>query len=295
MIMKRYLVKLNRPVIVADSPCELSIKHSIYGFLFPYIEADEGERAILEDEIHDFVGYLAAMHDWSASSGDVEFAVTETKDWRDQEGHLHPICSHWALEIGHRHMNKLGLDFTLYTIDTDGIDGVCLDCGKENSFITCESLMKNLVRLAEKQEEEERDERHTVILFNRPIWLPNHFLWDDAEGFCHVYGIVSAKQIDEELVKASELYLGYLALCEEFTLTGQTPSGYTSEDFFYWYKDGEEYIVVSEEIKAECLLCQQKNNLKAHTKVVRISKDDLEACVEGDLIISKWLYECLTE
>ena len=153
--MKRYLVQLNRPVIVADSPCKLSIKHSIYGFLFPYIEADDEERAYLEDEIYDYIGYLAAMHDWSASSGDVEFAVTESKDWRDQEGHLHPICSHWALEIGHRHMKKLGLDFTLYTIDPDGIDGVCLDCGKENGFITCESLMNNLVRLAEKQEEEE--------------------------------------------------------------------------------------------------------------------------------------------
>ena len=293
--MKRYLVKLNRPVIVADSPCELSIKHSIYGFLFPYIEADEGERAILEDEIYDFVGYLAAMHDWSASSGDVEFAVTETKDWRDQEGHLHPICSHWALEIGHRHKNKLGLDFTLYTIDTDGIDGVCLDCGKENSFITCESLMKNLVRLAEKQEEEERDERHTVILFNRPIWLPNHFLWDDAKGFSNVYGVVADRELDEELLKMGELYLGYLAICEECSLTGQTPSGFTTKDYFYWNKDGEEYPVIAEEIKAECLLCKNKHNLKPHAVAVWIPKKDMEKGVEGDLVISKWLYDSLIE
>lgn len=293
--MKRYLVELNRPVLAAASPCEQSLKQSIYGFLGPYVKTDEAENAFLEDEIYIYVGYLAAMHDWVVFNGDVEFTVTGSKNWRDRDGHIHPTYSNWAQEIGHTHMKRLGLDYTLYEIDLDGVDSVCLDCGKEMGLITCESLMNNLVRLAEEQEDDEKDERHTVILFNRPIWLPNRILLDDAEGFSHIYGMVSAKQIDEDLVKTSDLYLGYLAMCEEFTLTGQTPSGYTTEDFFYWYKDGEEYIVVSDEIKAECLLCKQKHNLKAHTKVVKISKDDLEDGVQGDHIVSKWLYESLTE
>ena len=293
--MKRYLIELNRPVLAAASPCEQSKKHSIYGFLGPYIKEDEAEKAFLEDEIYIYVGYLAAMHDWLVFDGDVEFTVTGSKNWRDKDGHLHPTYSNWAQEIGHTHMKRLGLDFTLYEIDLDGMDSICLDCGKKMGLITCESLMDNLVELAEKQEEEKRDERHTVILFNRPIWLPSQFLWDDAEGFSHIYGIVSPKQIDEDLVKTSDLYLGYLAMCEEYILTGKTPSGYTTEDFVYWIKDGEEYIVVSAEIKAECLLCEQKNSLKPHAAVMKISKDDLEDGVQGDLIVSKWLYESLTE
>ena len=292
--MKQYLVKLNHPVLVNDCPCEKSKMETIYGFLGPEITDDEEENRYLEDELYSYVGYLAAMHDWSINRN-VEFSLSGDKNWIDQEGNEHPTNSQWAYDVGYKHMKDLGLDFTLYGIDLNEIDGVCPECGRDRSLIICDTLMDNLVRIAEQQEEEESKGQYNVILFNRPIWLPESEIWTGGEGFCHIYGLITDRETNEVFGKTAEFYPGYLAMYEEFALAGQTPSGYKTEDGRYWYKDGEEYFVTSEEILAECLLCQQKHNLKWRTAVIRMTKEDLEEGVRDELIIYRWLYESLIE
>lgn len=293
--MKQYLVQLNHPVIGEAVLGDKTEMKCIYGFLGAEITEDEEENALLENEISDYVGYLAAMHVWQTTNGDVEFSLDDELNWIDSDGNTHPTNSEWALEIGYKYMRKIGLDFELYQIDLDGIDGLCLDCGREQSLITCDSLMDNLVRLAEQQEEENNKEQYTVILFNRPIWLPEDDIWTGSEGFCHIYGFVTDREDNEGFWKTAEFYPGYLAMYEEYALAGQTPSGYTTENGRNWYKDGEEYFVTSEEILAECLLCQRKHNLKWRTAVVRIPKEEVEEGVRDELILAKWLYESLIE
>ena len=292
--MKQYLVQLNHPVIGEAVLGDKTEMKCIYGFLGAEITEDEEENAILENEISDYVGYLAAMHVWQTTNGDVEFSLDEELNWIDSDGNTHPTNSEWALEIGYKYMRKIGLDFELYQIDLDGIDGLCLDCGREQSLITCDSLMDNLVRLAEQQEEEESKEQYTVVLFNRPIWLPQQAFWSGQEGFCHIYGLMLDREIDDDFLHDCDTYLGYLAMCEEYTLTGQTPSGFTTKDGRYFNKDGEEYFAATEEIQAECRLCKQKYNLKFHCAVVRIPRE-MELGSRDEFILAKWLYESLIE
>ena len=292
--MKQYLVKLNHPVLVEDGTREESRMEAIYGFLGPEITDNQEQNDYLEDDIYSYVGYLAAMHDWSVNA-DVEFSLSGEKNWIDKDGHEHPTISQWAFEIGDKHRKDLGLSFTLYGIDLDGLDGVCPECGRDRSLIICGTLMDNLVRLAEQQEEEESKGQYNVILFNRPFWLPECAFWPGQDGHCHIYGLVADREIDDDYLKTIELYPGYLAMCEEYTLAGKTPSGYTTKEGRYWYKDGKKYFVTAEEIKAECLLCQRKHNLKWRIAVVRMPKEDMEEGTREDFIIYKWLYEDMIE
>ena len=55
MIMKKFLVTLNRPVTIDGGKPEL---YTIYGLLVPY-------GVITKEEINAYVSYLAAMHEWS--------------------------------------------------------------------------------------------------------------------------------------------------------------------------------------------------------------------------------------
>ena len=293
--MKQYLVQLNHPVIGEAVLGDKTEMKCIYGFLGAEITEDEEENAILENEISDYVGYLAAMHVWQTTNGDVEFSLDDELNWIDSDGNTHPTNSEWALEIGYKYMRKIDLDFELYQIDLDGIGGLCLDCGREQSLITCDSLMNNLVRFAEQQEEEESKVQYNVVLFNRPIWLPKQAFWSGQEGFCHIYGLVLDREINDNFLHDCDTYLGYLAMCEEYALTGKTPSGYTTKDGRYFYKDGKEYFAGREEIQEECRLCHQKYNLKCHHMVVRMSREDIEAGAREELILAKWLYDSLIE
>ena len=60
--MKKYLVTLNRPVIIDGGAPEL---YTIYGLLAPYAENGEEQNAITADEINVYLDYLSAMHLWS--------------------------------------------------------------------------------------------------------------------------------------------------------------------------------------------------------------------------------------
>lgn len=249
--MKRYLIKLNQPVIVDDSTCKENKQATIYGFLGPYEEEYEALDACLEHDLDIYVDYLASMNEESVD-----------------------------------------LTYTVSLIDLEGIEGECLECGMYKSFIICDSLMDNLTRLAEQQ----KVEQFNVVLFNHPIWLPRHVLWEEEEGFCHIYGLVVDKVIDRKMLQDCNLYLGYLAMVEEVILNDMTPSGYTADvekDGLYWYDRGEEYSCVSERMKRESLLCQHKHNLKLRSAVVRIPEIEMNKGVRDEFILSQELYELL--
>lgn len=266
--MKRYFVKLNHPMLIEESACDKSKKTTIYGFLGPYKENDEELDTNLESDIDDYVGYLASMNQWSTKR-EKEFNVKE-----------------------------LGITYTLYLIDLDGIEGECLGCGMDKTLIICESLMDNLTRLAEQQKKEEEKESYNVVLFNRPIWLPKHILWENEYGFCHIYGLTVDDDLDSKVLQECNIYLGYLAMVEEFILNDVTPSGYTADvekDGLYWYDRGEKYTCVSEKLKQECHLCRHKHNLKLRSAVVKVPVDELNGGVRDGYILSQELYEKMRE
>ena len=122
--MKKLLVKLNRPVLINESQCEQIKMQSVYGFL-----ASNDEEDNLEEEIMTYIGYLAAVHAWSTYD-DVEFSVLNDEIWIDSEGEPHSVPDEWAFNIGEKYREKIGLDYTLYEIDLDEAEGVCLYCGR---------------------------------------------------------------------------------------------------------------------------------------------------------------------
>ena len=275
--MKKYIVKLNRPVFIRE---EQNLQ-PVYGFLSDYND-DNGL-------IDSYVSYLAAMHQWSVGR-EKEFDVKDA-NWIDRKGKMHFFNDSWSDEICERCRNEIALEFSLHTIDLDITEGMLPGCGIDGSTIICESLLDNLISLAEQQTDKQT-EQYNVILFNRPIWLPRNVLWVGEKGYCHIYGIVSDREMDSQLLEDCNAYLGYLVMCQEVTLKGQTPSGYTAnleQDGANWHKDGEEFTCSSDEIKEEGLLCQKKHNLKLYSVILKAPQELIQDCVRNDFLLSKKL------
>ena len=282
--MKRYLIKLSQPVIVDNSTEEEKKQATIYGFLGPVTEEDKEPADYIIYDINSYVDYLAAMDDRNTVD-EKEFDIEKDTD-------LIGWCQ-LISDLGRKRREETGLTFTLHAIDLDKIDGGCLVCGIDESVITCESLMDTLTRLAEKQEEE-KTAQCNVILFNRPIWLPKHILWEGEEGFSHIYGLVVDEELDSKVIQDSTLYLGYLAMVEEVSLNDVTPSGYTADvanNGLLWYDRGEEYICLSEELKKEGQICRHKHNLLLRGGAVSVSEKEIKQGVRDGLILSLELYE----
>ena len=283
--MKRYLIKLSQPVIVDDSTEKEKKQATIYGFLGPKMDDDEELADYLVYDINSYVDYLAAMDERNAA-GEKDFDIDKNKNligWSQR------IC-----ELGRKRREETGLTFTLSTIDLERIDSGCLVCGIDQSVITCESLMDTLTRLAEHQAEDGKTAQCNVIIFNRPIWLPKHILWEGEEGFSHIYGLVVDEELDSKVIQDCTLYLGYLAMVEEVTLIDVTPSGYTADvekDGLYWYDRGKEYTCVSEELKKECQICRHKHNLLLRGATVTVSEKEIKQGVRDEYILSQELYE----
>ena len=108
MIMKKYLVTLNRPVTIDGGKPEL---YTIYGLLVPYEE-------ITKAEIDTYISYLAAMHEWSVKR-ETSFSVNEEYDWVDHNGVVHPCCDEWAKKLQKKCRKRLALDFSLSVIHVD--------------------------------------------------------------------------------------------------------------------------------------------------------------------------------
>ena len=162
-----------------------------------------------------------------------------------------------------------------------------------------EQLNLDVAGLAEQQAEEEKIEKCNVVLFNRPIWILRKEFWPDKDGFCHIYGLVSdsSEKMDEEYLNMCNLYLGYLAMCEEYYLVGITSSRFTADknDPTIWYNNGIEYTVRDKEVKEECRLCRVKHNLKLHAAVVPVQEKTIMKGIQDNMILSQEVYESLIE
>lgn len=291
--MIKYLIQLNRPVVIDDSYHGAPIKQTIYGFLGPYNEGDSAKNAYHEECFYHYCGYLAALHQWTENGGE-EFDVID-KEWYDLDGY--PLPYEKRKSICRRDRKRLNLDYSLYIIELDDTTSASLESGMTGNLIISPVLMDSLVDLA-LQQGDELFKLRNVILFNRPIWLPKHILWDGAKGYCHIYGLTTNHSLDQKHLKESNLYLGYLAMIEELTLNGVTPSGYTADiekDGYLWYDHGEEYAVDSAIIKAECHLCRRKHNLKLRGTIEAVPWEDLADGVRNGLIVSQKIYEEMLE
>ena len=291
--MKTLLVKFNRPVLINESRCEQFKMQPVYGVLYQNDESDDDENDLLE-QIDSYLCYAAAIHEWS-TFGDVEFSVLNDEIWLDKEGKPHSVYDQWASEIGRKYRDKIHLDYTLYEIDFDEVDGACLECGQAGTLITCGTLMDSLARIA-KEQAAKKEKQYGVILFNRPIWLPKEEFWPDEDGYCQIFGLVlRPDEIDREDMETYNTYLGYLAMCEENRLAGATPSGFSSdkEDPTIWYQNGTVYFVKSDKVEEECRLCQKKNNLKLRAAVVTVSEKDILEGVRDEMLVSQELYDSL--
>lgn len=276
--MKKYLAAFNRPLLIkGDNTGEPSDYFTVYGFLAPYTDDYyEHERTI--DHIWDYAGYLCVYHEWSNNNiNDVNEVIYLNGKWNKEQ------CS--------KCMDKLGLIYTLHTIDTDDIDGTSLEDGVVDSLIVNAELMDVLIDSEDSPKNEQ-----TAFLFNRPIFLPKDTLWEGEKGYCLVYGTTTSLSLDRNLFNETNAYLGFLCMCEEVFLNNVTPSGYTASlkgNDMMWYLDGKAYLPNDEEIRNEAKISQRRHNLKIRG-VARIDSNLIEG-VKDSLILSKDLYEKLLE
>ena len=284
--MKIFLVKLNRPLRINNGTEKKKEYTPLFGFYFK--QQWNREHQISLEVLNSYLGYVAAVHEWSNNSA-AKFSVKSADIWiskKDRKKHK-AIGDEWSYMLGELCRRKLGVGATIYVLDIEETSEIFLDEGFVEHFIVTETLMNILVGLAEEQ----KKRCHTVCLFNRPIWLPKKQLWEE-DGYCHIYGVITDEyDLNENLKSDLNYYLGYLALCEEYSLTGTTPSGYTTEDGVTWYKNGQPFNPKYKGMVEECQICQKKNNLKICTAIMRIPAYDLAEGVRDDLLIDQKLYE----
>lgn len=286
--MMIYLVKLSCPLLIYSDAEEERKLTPLYGFYYQQDLNEQHHPSI--DDLCYYLGHLAVVHEWNTNSSLTDFSVESENIWIDNKtGERHPVVGDiWSLVLGEQCRRKLNLGGTLYVVDIDEVTGSLLDKGCSDHFIIDESLMNYLVELAQQQ----KKIVHTVCLFNRPIWLPKDVIWD-GDGYVSIFGTVSDRELDYAVKSDINYYLGYLALCEEYYLSGTTPSGYSTNDFITWYRNGKAYDAKRREILEEGLICKDKYNLKVFTAKLRIPAYGLACGVRDGIITDQELYEKL--
>lgn len=282
--MTTYIIKLNHPVLVKNST-DKETYDTVYGFIY-YPQNNDRVKFYLSEGLKTYLGYLAAIHEWS--SGEItDFSVDEEQNWITNSGEKHYTNDFCSYLIGEKCREKIDLRCSIYVMDVDVVE-LLKDKGMDESFVISESLMNKLVYLAKEQNRRER----TIIVFNRPIWLPKNAFWEKENGFTHIYGIITDKA-STSLLEDIKGYTGYLAMCEEHYLTGRTPSGYTTTDYTTWYRDEVAYNAKDEEIEEESFACKNKYNLKITAFAARNPSYTVAMGIRDDLIIDQELYEYL--
>lgn len=293
--MKNYLIQLNHPLLINNSRTEQPKYLTVYGFLAPYSEDSEEQNEKTEDNILDYLGYLAAIHEWSNNNAKEFDVILDDGEFMFVDittGELHTNWKNkWCSRLGNKCRQKLNLDFKLYVIELDEGDG-CYDCGISGSLITCDYYMFRLVREAEEQED---DREVTVFLYNRPLFLPDNLMWRDGVEANLVFGDVVSEDFDSYLLTGNTGYLGYLAMIEECYLNGKTPSGYeimiVKDGPLFWRKGGDMYDLHDDKILEEGDICLKKNNQKVRAIIPNVRYGDIKYGIKGSLIVSKDLYE----
>lgn len=274
--MKKFLVRFNRPILIkANNTGEPSDYITSYGFLTPHNDYDDHERQM--QNIWDYTAYLAAMHEWSSGADD--FALVNGNDWVDRKtgavNNFDNVCD--------KCMKKLGLTFTLHTIDTDDYDEDTLAEGIVGGLVISDKLMDTLLE----------EEKCFAALYNRPIFMPKEILWPGETGYVQIFGTIEREMlVNTDVQKDADNYLAYLAMGEECILNGSSPSGYLMDNGVF-FKDGRSYSPHSSAIKEESHLCKKKNNLNI-VDVIDLDYLPREG-VRDDFIISLDLYEYLLD
>lgn len=300
--MKQHLIQLNHPLLINNSRTEEPNYETVYGFFAPYYDDDdddEGHNEWVEDNILSYLGYLAAIHEWT--NNNAETFTIKNIDGIYQfidltTGDEHNCKDQWCYNLGEECKRKLNLDFKLYVVDIDP-DEDCYHCCSSGSTINCQFYMDSLVRTAEEQMEDDRD--MVAVLFNRPIWLPTDLMWDGDLEHTLVYGAVRTEKGEEcsDLQKGDSGYLGYLAMIEDCYLSGTTPSGYkifinNADNGLYWTLDGRTgYSCMSDAVLKEGDICREKHNLKIKAEIPGLKYKDIKYGVRCTLILSQELYE----
>lgn len=283
--MKTYVIKLNHPVLVNNSTDKETHYDTIYGFIY-CPKGNDREKMFIGEGLKAYLGYLSAIHEWS--KGATDFSVDEDQNWITNSGEKHDTNDFWSYLKGEECRERIDLRCSIYVLDVDVVE-LLADKGMEESFIISESLMNKLVYLAKEQNRKKR----VIFLFNRPVWLPKNVLWENENGYTNIYGVITDRAFTSRLEYDIKGYAGYLAMCEEYYLTGRTPSGFTTTDYATWYKDGVAHNAKDEDIKDESFICKNKNNLKITAFAARNPSYTVALGIRDDLIIDQELYEYL--
>ena len=283
--MKTYVIKLNHPVLVNNSTDKETHYDTVYGFIFSP-QGNDREKLYLNEGLKTYLGYLSAIHEWS--NGTIDISVGEDQNWITNSGEKHDTNDFWSYLIGEECRERIDLRCSIYAMDVD-VEELLADKGMEETFIISESLMDKLVYLSKEQNRRER----IIFLFNRPIWLPKNVLWENENGFTHIFGVITDRAFSRRLEYDIKGYAGYLAMCEDCYLTGTTPSGFTTTDYATWYRDGVAYNAKDEDIEDESFTCKSKYNLKITSFSAHNPSYTVAMGIRDDLIIDQELYEYL--
>lgn len=295
--MKKYLVKLNRPILIEYESYPSRYK-TIFGFLARFDEDKEKNKKNIHN-IDCYVKYLCALAEWTSGSG--EFRLADNLMWVDKNGKNHLDNSKWALELGARCREKLGLSYTLHMIDLDEIPDenetiYHKDIEKDNIF--SQGCMDYLLNVAESQKEPRKE--YYAMLYNRPIWMKKELIWPGEDGFCLIYGTVAPINVYKDRCRDSNGYLGYLSAIQEYILNDETPSGYTynvdNDKKGEWYdEEGKAHNICSTEMIEEYCVCQKMNGLRAHEAFIYTPDQEINQYVKDCFILSLDYYEKLVK
>ena len=116
--MELYLVKLNHPLRINNGTEKKKDYTPLYGFYFQH--QWNIEKHIQMDVLNRYLGYVAAVHEWSNNSA-AKFSVESADIWvnkKDKKKHS-AISDEWSFMIGELCRRKLGVGGTLYVLDID--------------------------------------------------------------------------------------------------------------------------------------------------------------------------------
>jgi len=133
--MEETFVRFSRPLLLQDDRGAFQI---VYGF----VVKEKLDKDVLSN-IYDYCGYLSAMHEVFNGSDlfTISYDIAGLPFWKDNEGVIHSKVDEWMRSIYNRCRKKLGLTYTMTTLD---IDFDYSDYVDETKLITSEEIFRVL-------------------------------------------------------------------------------------------------------------------------------------------------------
>lgn len=145
--MEATFVILSRPLLIrADRYKDDYFYQPVYGFVIV-------EGSYSDQEIEEYVGYLAGLHDWSNAghSFDVTYMDYGIPNWVDYDGNTHPHRDDWMVEIGKECIRKYGLSFKIFRTEVD--DDLFNICVNKELLIVKDDLYYEIEHQIEEDED----------------------------------------------------------------------------------------------------------------------------------------------